>query len=652
MWYNAFKKEIKYLFSKEKEERVENMKTIWNGITAVFDRIFIARLLFIIGLGTFLGPSIPASKAVEERCMQNLEDSVKKMKNEMVSEVEHNMSMLSLAGKEFMKEDSLYERDLLPAKLTSLQEISIFQRIDILYPDHQLLLQTGEERDVSGIMSFTEISQKGEHVSEYVTDIENEDISVFRCYVPVLKDNETVAVLVGILDETSFAKLCDNQRNVCIVNCEDGTLVLDNWPDAFGSMEEMVRRETKSGYEDVNFLLDIRKERTGITAHASDEGGDYTYLCYTPVKILGCELLVFEQEDTLLADCNKMEQIHIWYAIAGALIMLAYYGIVSNYENRLKKSEAVAKITENISSVLLDCSDAMSCSPDPSMALNQLMKIMVRQWKGNSAYIFEIDYDTYTISNTYLYSIMEKRECSGQLQNVPLDVFRSWMIRSNEPDVACFPVTTNQFGEGSKLNSLLLEERLNRVIVMPLIKEQNIIGFVVISDVDYVEPCDIPLIRPMTNFVISGLRMKKREGVMESYFEDSLTKMYNENRFKQVVDNYRGMITETLGVAYFCLKGLQIVDGKLDSKDEGLVKNAAGNITYIFAKQSFRIDYNKFAVIVSDMSRARFEKEIKDVCQLMEMSGIELSVGMSWHEKDANIVMQMYEAENNVYNTV
>ncbi|MBQ4523742.1 MAG: cache domain-containing protein [Lachnospiraceae bacterium] len=618
---------------------------IWDKMKGVLGTGYALKILLIIGVVGMLGPSFEVVQLLEEKSLQNLETSVREMKNEIVAEVEYNMSLLKLEGKEWMKEDNLYEWELLPSKLAAVQEISIFKRIDVLYPDNQLLLQNGEVKDVSDTMSFTEIAEKGEHISEYVLDIKNEDVSVFRCYVPVLKNNEIIAVLVGIIDETSFTKLCGRQRNVCILYCEDGTFVLDNWPEELGSIEETAEREVKSKYENVNFLRDIRNGRIGTTAYSTGEKGDYTYFCYTPLHIFGCELLIFTEEDVLFGDSNKIEKILLCGCILAGLILLLYWAIIDHYDDKLHQSEWVAEMTEKFSDVILECSNIVCQSMNEENMVNDLLLIMLRQLKGNKAYVFEIDYDTNSVANTYLYSMEDSSE---QLGNISLNTFQSWLNRFSESDEIFVPMVLNDFSEGSKLNSILVKEGLKHIIVIPLRKNSTIVGFVCISDVCYVESYDELFIQPVADFIITGLSIKERGEVQEELFEDALTKMYNENKFQNVVNKYKERVPETLGVAYFSLKELQTVDGKLDSKDEALVKNAAGNITYVFEKQSFRIAENRFAVIVSNVNRMQFEKEVRNVCRLMEMSSIEISVGMSWHEKDANIVMQMYEAENEV----
>ena len=122
---------------------------------------------------------------------------------------------------------------------------------------------------------------------------------------------------------------------------------------------------------------------------------------------------------------------------------------------------------------------------------------------------------------------------------------------------------------------------------------------------------------------------------VERISSNDLSKRMNvtASQIRQDLNNFGGFGQQGYG---YNVKYLHTEIGKILGLDENhnFVIIGAGNLGHALA------NYNSF------------EKEIKDVCQLMEMSGIELSVGMSWHEKDANIVMQMYEAENNVYNTV
>ena len=133
-------------------------------------------------------------------------------------------------------------------------------------------------------------------------------------------------------------------------------------------------------------------------------------------------------------------------------------------------------------------------------------------------------------------------------------------------------------------------------------------------------------------------------------FEDSLTGLFNRNKFNLDTQSLEKNPPSQLGVATIDLNGLkQVNDRKGHRTGDDLICRTANHIACSFTEKCYRIGGDEFVVIDTELEEDAFRKAITAVKKNMNQDGISVSVGISWRESDCNFEEQFDEADKQMY---
>lgn len=133
-------------------------------------------------------------------------------------------------------------------------------------------------------------------------------------------------------------------------------------------------------------------------------------------------------------------------------------------------------------------------------------------------------------------------------------------------------------------------------------------------------------------------------------FEDSLTGLFNRNKFNLDIENFEKAPLPTLGVAAIDLNGLKPVNDHMGhSAGDALICRTANHISAMLEGRCYRIGGDEFAVIDPKSEEDAFQKAIAAAKKNMEQDGISVSVGISWRSGNCSIREQLDEADRQMY---
>lgn len=133
-------------------------------------------------------------------------------------------------------------------------------------------------------------------------------------------------------------------------------------------------------------------------------------------------------------------------------------------------------------------------------------------------------------------------------------------------------------------------------------------------------------------------------------FEDTLTGLYNRNRFNYDMAVLGAKPPRQLGIASFDINGMKQVNDQYGHKagDELLARTAA-HIRKGFPGRGYRVGGDEFVVIDPEAEELRFHQTIKEICAAMEGSGIFIAAGSSWRQGNCSVKEQLVEADKRMY---
>lgn len=143
---------------------------------------------------------------------------------------------------------------------------------------------------------------------------------------------------------------------------------------------------------------------------------------------------------------------------------------------------------------------------------------------------------------------------------------------------------------------------------------------------------------------------KQTEVLRRLSYEDTLTGLYNRNKFNQMLSANDTCSFQQLGVACFDLNGLKRVnDQQGHIAGDSLIHSTADHLRTIFSGMSYRIGGDEFVVIDSSRGETEFRAAVDEVRTRMSQHGILCSVGISWRNVCCNVKAQFEEADQMMY---
>lgn len=143
---------------------------------------------------------------------------------------------------------------------------------------------------------------------------------------------------------------------------------------------------------------------------------------------------------------------------------------------------------------------------------------------------------------------------------------------------------------------------------------------------------------------------KQTEALRRMSYEDTLTGLYNRNKFNQMIDEEPGQQIRHLGIVYLDLNGLKEINDKMGhSAGDTLLRQMADCIRNHFAGKAYRIGGDEFVVIDEMLEEDEFRMAVQAAEEEMTKAGISYSAGISWRSSACSIREQFEEADKLMY---
>ena len=332
--------------------------------------------------------------------------------------------------------------------------------------------------------------------------------------------------------------------------------------------------------------------------------------------------------------------------------MILMYIVATGEQNRewgrlVRNREEIAEKLQ-IASTLNRCIGELSADRDIDQAINNLLNVIDEYFQADRTYIFELDADRKFLTNTYEYVKDRVTVQKDNLQKVPVEVIAVWMESFRESKV--YYMSDLEQEKGTPAYEMLMEQEVNRLLAVPLMKEGEIIGFMGVDN-PRSHYDDATLLASIQFFIISSLeRKKEKEYLKYLSYRDKLTGLYNRNRYIEVVEKYQGKKSQNTGAAYIDLNGLKLLNDRQGHEaGDRLIQNAAAVLAEFFPDAAYRIGGDEFVIFSCNIEREDFFGKINLLRQEMSKKEISVSTGAVWEEETENLEKLMKAADSYMY---
>lgn len=142
----------------------------------------------------------------------------------------------------------------------------------------------------------------------------------------------------------------------------------------------------------------------------------------------------------------------------------------------------------------------------------------------------------------------------------------------------------------------------------------------------------------------------QKEQLKRLSYHDTLTTMYNRNKYMDTLDGYRGHRLKNVGVLYIDLNGLKYInDSQSHEAGDRYICDAAMAILQAFSGSSYRIGGDEFVVIAVDMAKAEFDARLSTLKQSAADRHVSLSIGSAWQGDADDLESLIKSAEKAMY---
>ena len=584
----------------------------------------------------------------EERAFRRLHEAAADLSGDIVQLVTRDQEQLTVVADLIARLDDI-KSDEAAQLLARYESHGMIARLGVLYPGDTLLLSSGRLMDTGGALSFEEEAAKGVHISDREQDLVNPDEMILRVCVPVRREGETAAMLLGAIDLSSLPELWrpeafEGRASIYVVDGATGETLVDTWHGSLGNFLEMGTREMKAGFTQDQLTEEMMAGKPGYVAFVSRTIGDYLYLYYEPVPVNQWRIALSVPEQVVFEDAFRIRGYFYVFLGLELVLFLAYLLWILRYvrqETREKQQrlDMVNDIYE-VNKLLF----AAHRRPDQlERALEHVAGMaaaraafFAARWEGGEQSLFLGGADTRRLE-----------EALGERDGEAL--FR-----------ACFQPGGGMliFGEGEaaraggEVRALFQAAGLTSLIATPVEDTGGapvgVLG--VVNTRVYWERADLlksvsfsfsMFYRNMRAYLLS-----KRMGEV-----DALTGLRNRNSFEQDLELYQQPGDTALACVYLDADGLHELNNRQGhAAGDAMLRTVAQAICGQFGQaRSYRIGGDEFLAFVVGGSREEAERRARAVEQAAQAAGYHVSAGVSWTGRAAPVTQLVQEAEQQMY---
>lgn len=300
--------------------------------------------------------------------------------------------------------------------------------------------------------------------------------------------------------------------------------------------------------------------------------------------------------------------------------------------------------------VLIRCARTLELKLDVKGAINRLFEIIGNYYQANRTYLFEIDDKQQTTSNTYEWVEEGVTAELENLQNVPVEAIQPFVDMFHEKGMFYISNLDDDLSRDSSTYHILQAQGISSLLAVPVMEDEKIVGFLGVDDPKE-NIKDFDLLTSVLYFIQNDLEKRRvMEQLAKLSYEDTLTGLYNRNRYNQVRTAMKQKAPDKLGIIYMDLNGLKLANDTYghDYGDK-LIRKTAKILKEVIGQDTYRIGGDEFVAICPGIDIALLESKTNDLRKNMEKEKIKVSIGISWRGENVNIKEQLREADWHMY---
>ena len=585
----------------------------------------------------------------EEECFNRLENASETMVQSIKNRVNDDLNYLRLIGKDFSNEDHLPTYEEYKDRLSTFEDVSLFERVDLLMKNNTLYTMHDEVQQIY-TNEFLVLNSTSEYMDRVHTDTLTNKRSV-NYYVPIQQNETVIAYLVGVfqcdtMDDQFYTKILNGKTHNSIIDTTDGQVVMDNQDlniDNIASDTDFKLLLPKK-----NVLKQIHSLKSG--AFASEKNGEKKYFVYKPVGVCNWELLVMVNEEDAFANVLTLKNNYMIMVICEILILLLYCGFYITKVRRISKKSNELNEDLNVSNTLIQCVRKLSNDLYKESTIDEILQIICEFYQAERCYVLDLDMDNKKVNGIFEYG---KRHDDIHIENmVRLCLGHTDLINQFFENQKSYYIedVTHEIPYTSPIYASFMQQKIHSIIVVPFMDHKQIKGVFAVDNPkqNYYQK---DFLESLCFFIKTAMEREKEKTKLKNLsYVDSLTYAQNRNHFNEYIEQNRNKELHSLGVIYLDLNGLKEINDKMGHiAGDTLIISASYALQEIFLDNSYRVGGDEFVVIEQDVSELLFFDQYAKLLKRMKELEISVATGCVWKETCPNLSETLQEADQKMY---
>lgn len=338
--------------------------------------------------------------------------------------------------------------------------------------------------------------------------------------------------------------------------------------------------------------------------------------------------------------------INLSICVSMILIYISTIGEQDKQVHDLSVSNAETNDKLEIATTLNRCVSELSADSDIDASINNLLEIIGDYFDADSTRIFLTSNAPDMLSNVY--SFVKNQSCKKKINDIPFDMF-SHRVESFKISDTYYVVNVDD-EKDTKIRDFLAGMNISKLIAVPLDVDGEVKGFICVSNPGK-HYDDATLLSSIRFFVTNSLLAKKRrEKLQYLSYHDSLTGLYNRNKYNRILEKTSEDTVRKIGAVFIDLNGLKKTNDTLGHlAGDALICRAAATISDVFPGESYRVGGDEFVVMAFGIDESVFRRKINEMKKGMEDKGVSISMGEKWCEECDNVKELLRETDAAMY---
>lgn len=609
--------------------------------------VFAAFLLFLCMGVIFAITSQQIHTLAMDSCFRILRQSTQQLCRELYKDVENSRKELEMTANYiagFEEIDAESTRQL----LQSYNESGLLSRLEILFPDHRLLQPDGTYIDASEILSYEQEASSGAHISSRQTALEDSEKMILRCYAPIIKNGQTLALLCGVIDLEKLSAHYPldaffQKARLYVIEGTTGNFLVDTIHPSLGNIHSLRGRQEKTGYDSAQVASDLRSGKAGTTAFFSTTFDEYLYCDYAPAGINDWMVMFSLPESIALASAKRIRLMLCILALLEAAGLSVYFICQLS---RLKKVSIEKENELNRVQYMLDIEGTLlGAARNPGLIEEALHKVahmltaegsfllVNRNMQKQRIYIWQSAHgitvhpwrkSAFAELCPSLIEHIHKKQ--GLLSYTPhaIPQMREISQRFGMQSLMMVPVTDTDGAQAGILGAANMQRRWKNAALLESVT---------------------------LSFLMAINTMESFRSIKEMGMLDHLTGLLNRNCFQKAMERHEKNRDDSLACIYVDADGLhQLNNERGHSSGDQMLKTVAEALKTEFGTEdTYRIGGDEFVAFSCGLQKKQVLQRVQHLKHTVLSHGYHISVGVEWRRAVPLVFELVKQAESKMY---